>query len=65
MTQKVFWDKIFKIEILTDLHVLRFFESENYIFNGYSTCMCVNSVTQNEIIVETPHMDFDSSILHR
>ena len=41
-------DQIFEMEILMGLHVLKFPESENHIFNGLSVCVrvAVVSITQ-------------------
>ena len=37
----MFWSRIFEMEILMDLHVLRSPESENHIFSKWSVCICV------------------------
>ena len=40
MVEKVlFKGQIFEIEILMDLHVLSYFESENHISSGWSLCV--------------------------
>ena len=41
MVEKVPLSKIFELEILMDLHVLRSPQSEKHIFSKWSVCMCV------------------------
>ena len=42
-----FLGHIFEKEILVDLHILVFLESENHIFSGCSACVYVTNIAQN------------------
>ena len=61
--------QIFEQEILMDLHVLRYLESENHIFSVCSVCMCVRvsliSITQKQIAAETSNLVFYICIRHK
>ena len=54
MEEKVlFLGQIFEKKIFMDLHAMRSPESENHIFNVWSVCVFVISITQKQIIAET------------
>ena len=46
------------MEILTDLQVMRFPESENNIFSGWPVCVSLISIGQKQIIAETSDLVF-------
>ena len=65
----LFWGQTFEIEILMDLLVLRFPESENYIFSWWLVWICVwmpfINVTQKQIITETQNFIFHICIVYK
>ena len=71
MVEKIqFWGQIFKMEILTNLHVLRAFVFENHIFSDQSLCVPAISITWK--VQEKLHISYsifvsyiDASSLHR
>ena len=68
MADKVlFLGQIFEMEILMDLQILRFHESENHIFSIRSVCMCVSDLrkTQKQIRAETSNLAFYICIIYR
>ena len=47
MIEKVlFWSKVLEIEFLIKHHVLRFPESKNHIFSGWSVCLSANLLSE-------------------
>ena len=56
---------IFKIEILMDLHVVKSPESENHIFNAWSVCVSVISITQKQITAKASNLVFYICITYR
>ena len=57
----LFWGQIFEVEILMDLHVLRFPESETtFLEFGLCVCVCVSviSIIQKQIVAENPNLVF-------
>ena len=58
----LFWGQIFKVEILTNLHVLRSSESEKHIFSKWSVCMCVCLLSDNSKTKYSRNIKF--GILH-
>ena len=70
MVKKVlFLGRIFEIEILMDLHVMKTPESKNQIFSIWSVCMCVSvsviSITQKLVTAETSNLVFYICITYR
>ena len=68
MVEKVlFLGQIFEMEVLMDLHVLRFSEFENHIFSSWPVCVIssVISITQKEITAETSNLVFNICITYR
>ena len=74
MVEKVlFLGKIFQMEILMKLHVMRVPESENHIFSIWSVCMCmclcacvcvsVISITQKQSTAELSNLVFNICII--
>ena len=59
----LFWSQIFEMEILMNLHLLKFSESENHFFSGWSLCMCVCVCYQNYSKIDY-NRNFKFGILH-
>ena len=63
MVEKIiFWSQILEVDILMDLHILRYLEHENHILSSWSlslymcVCVCVclsdTRISQKQIIAE-------------